>query len=254
MIEISQISKSFGPVRALRDVSFTAGGGTICGLLGPNGAGKSTLFKILMGLLPPDSGTCRIAGTPITFGETAYKQGIGYAPENPVFFDYLTGRQFLAFIAAAKAVPPGRRENDIRHWLSFFTLQEKADELIVHYSQGMRRKLSLAAAFTGDPGILILDEATNGLDPESSYNLKQQLRAFCKAGKTVLFSTHIIEVAEQLCDRIVILHRGERARELHRDEWLAFRKAGTSLEQEFIRIVQQDPARDSAASRTAPDS
>lgn len=238
MIEILDLKKTFGTIRAVDGISFSAMKGELCGILGPNGSGKTTLFKTLMGLLEADSGTFRIADTSITYGETDYKSAIGYAPEEPVFFDYLTGRQFLNFICAAKNIALENTVKQIEHWLAFFDLTGKGDELIAHYSQGMRRKLSLSAALLGDPALLILDEATNGLDPESSFRIKSWLREYCNQGGAVLFSTHIIEIVEHLCDRIIVLYRGQKLAEWQRSEWQAWRQNGTSLEAEFMRLIE----------------
>ena len=238
MIRIKNLSKSFAQLQALNDVSFSIERGVLCGLLGPNGAGKSTLFKIIMGLLAPDTGTIALANESIVFGATAYKRKIGYAPEAPSLYEYLTGREFLNFIAAAKEIARSTREQEIQHWLNFFDLTEKAGELITGFSQGMRRKISLAAAMLGNPEILFLDEATNGLDPESSFKFKNYLREFCGRGGTVLFSSHIIETVEHLCDRLIILHRGQVWREMLRPDWQELRQQGSSLEQEFIAMVQ----------------
>ncbi|MFQ5629517.1 MAG: ABC transporter ATP-binding protein [bacterium] len=239
MIDVQNLQKYFGETRAVDAVSFSVKQGELCGLLGPNGAGKSTIFKMLMGLIKPDTGVFRIAGEMISYSETSYKSKIGYAPENPVFYEYLTGMQFLQFVTAAKAIPYKKRQADIDHWMAFFDLTAKTDELVNNYSQGMRRKLSLSAALLGEPKILILDEATNGLDPESSFKIKKYFREFCSNGGTILFSTHIIEIVEHLCDRIIVLHKGEKLKELQRTDWEGLRKSGSSLEQEFIHLVQK---------------
>lgn len=239
MVIIQNLNKSFQQVQALQNVTLAVRQGELCGLLGPNGAGKSTLFKIVMGLLAADAGEISVAGEKIHFGEVEYKRKIGFAPESPVLYEYLTGREFLNFIAAAKHLPKSERENEIAEWLEFFDLAPKADDLILEYSHGMRRKISLCAALLGQPDILLLDEATNGLDPESSYRLKEYLREFCKQGGTVLFSSHIIETIEHLCDRIIILHQGRMLRELQREEWERFRPQGSSLEKEFMKLVAE---------------
>jgi ABC-2 type transport system ATP-binding protein len=172
MITIKNLSKSFEHIQALNDVSFMVEKGSLCGLLGPNGAGKSTLFKILMGLLAPDDGEIELIGTHVTFGESEYKRQIGYAPETAILYEYLTGHEFLQFIATAKQLPPALREEQIQHWLAFFDLTAKANELIKGYSHGMRRKISLSAALLGAPAILLFDEATNfGYNPIETQRL-----------------------------------------------------------------------------------
>jgi ABC-2 type transport system ATP-binding protein len=238
MIELLNVSKNFGELQALKNVSFSIEPGSLCGLVGPNGAGKSTLFKIIMGLLEAKNGKTIIANKTINFGDTDYKLKIGYAPESSQLYEYLTGIEFLQFIAAAKHFVVTKTENEIKKWIDFFDLGGKTNELIKNYSQGMRRKMSLCAALFGNPQILFLDEATNGLDPESSYKFKAYLKSYCENGGTVLFSSHIIETVEYLCDRIIILHKGQIKKELEKKEWENLREQGSSLEQMFIELVQ----------------
>ncbi len=240
MIQIKNIQKAFDATIALNRISFDISDGEICGLVGPNGAGKSTLFKIIMGLLEQDAGTIILNGEEIRFGDTEYKQLIGYAPEEPVLYEYLTGVEFLQFIAAAKQMPPEIRADRINHWLDFFSLTPKAHELVKNYSQGMRRKLSLIAALLSDPKFLLLDEATNGLDPSSSFKFKEYLKKFCADGGTVLFSTHIIETAEHLCNRIVILNKGEIVKQLKQADWEHLRENNSSLEMLFMGLVDME--------------
>ncbi len=244
MIAIRGLSKRFDHVQALDHVSFALAQGELCGVLGPNGAGKSTLFKIIVGLLAADEGEIYLAEQQIIFGEVEYKRRLGYSPENPIFYEYLTGAEFLQFIAAAKGTAndkeqkeKSKEQEDIEKWLAFFELTAKAGELIKNYSHGMRRKLSLCAALVGAPDILLLDEATNGLDPEASFHFKEFLREYCRTGGTVLFSSHIIETVEHLCDRIILLHRGRVLAEMRREEWEKLRSEGSSLEQRFIAMI-----------------
>jgi ABC-2 type transport system ATP-binding protein len=238
MISVQNLGKSFGSLHAIDRVTFKIEQGKLCGLVGPNGAGKSTLFKLLMGMLEPDAGDIQIADEMVQFGDTDYKNKIGFVPENPALYDYLTGSEFLSFVAAAKKVPLGNRQAEIQKWLDFFHLTTKSGELIKNYSHGMRRKISLCAALIGSPQILLLDEATNGLDPESSFKFKEYLKTYCQNRGTVLFSSHIIETVEHLCDRIIILHQGKVRQELNRNDWESLRKQDSSLEQLFISVVQ----------------
>jgi len=238
MIDVKKVSKKFGELHAINNVTFAIKPGSLCGLVGPNGAGKSTLFKIIMGLLEADDGEIKIANNIIFFGDTDYKIKIGYAPESPQLYEYLPGIEFLQFIAAAKHFIVSETENEIKKWIDFFDLGGKTNELIKNYSQGMRRKISLCAALLGNPQILFLDEATNGLDPESSYKFKEYLKSYCENGGTVLFSSHIIETVEYLCDRIIILHKGQVKQELEQKEWENLREHGSSLEHMFIGLVQ----------------
>lgn len=219
MIALAGIEKSYGALRALAGVSFRLEPGTLCGLLGHNGAGKSTLFKILVGLVEPDAGTLEVLGRPTPFGEAEFKRAIGYVPESDLLDDYLTVREFLEFVAAVRALPAAGRAVDIARWLEFFDLGPKRDALLLECSHGMRRKVGLAAALLGRPRLLLLDEAMNGLDPESRARLKQELKSFCAAGGTVLFSTHVLETVETLCDRVLILAGGRLTRQLEAKEW-----------------------------------
>lgn len=254
MIAIHNLCKRFDQVQALQRASFSVLKGDLCGLLGPNGAGKSTLFKIVMGMLAADEGEIVVAEEKITFGEIEYKRRLGYSPESPVFYEYLTGAEFLEFIAAAKETAKSKkqiangkrqttdnnRRREIEKWLAFFDLTAKAGELIINYSHGMRRKISLCAALLGEPDILLLDEATNGLDPETSFRFKEFLRVYCRNGGTVLFSSHIIETVEHLCDRIIILHRGRVLAEMRREDWEKIRREGSNLEQRFIAMIHEN--------------
>ena len=238
MIDIKNVSKKFGELHAINNITFSIKPGSLCGLVGPNGAGKSTLFKMIMGLLEADNGEIVIANEVINFGDTNYKLKIGYAPESPQLYEYLTGIEFLQFIAAAKCISPVKAKDEIKAWIDFFDLAGKTNELIKNYSQGMRRKISICTALIGNPQILFLDEATNGLDPESSYKFKEHLKLYCENGGTVLFSSHIIETVEYLCDRIIILHKGLIKRELANEEWKNLRDQDSSLEQMFIGLVR----------------
>ena len=233
MIELVGVTKSYGPVHAVAGVSFRLEPGSLCGLLGRNGAGKSTLFKMLVGLVPGDGGELRVNGLAVPFGELAFRRQVGYVPENELLDDYLTVQEFLEFIAAIREIPAAERAADIDRWLTFFQLTDKRHALLIECSQGMRRKTSLAAAFLGRPRLLLLDEAMNGLDPESRAALKVELKSFCAGGGTVLFSTHVLETVEGLCDRVLILVRGRIARDLRPGDWAegAGRK---SLESHFL--------------------
>ena len=239
MITVDQISKSFNGSYALTELSFEIPAGSLCGLVGPNGAGKSTLFRIIMGLVEANCGTIAINNTPIHFGDVGYKINIGYAPETPLLYDYLTGEEFMRFIATVRKLNDSTFNEELDDWARFFNMQEKLPELIRDYSQGMRRKLSLMAALIGKPSVLLLYEATNGLDPADSYAFKGYLKSFCAGGGTVLFASHIIETVEQLCDRVMIIHQGRLIRTLTRRELKQLPAQGTSLEQIFMESINR---------------
>ncbi len=237
MIEVRNLSRSFGSVHAVRDVSFSVEEGSLCGVLGRNGAGKSTLFRMLTGLTRPDSGSILLDGSPLRFEDPGPKNKIGFVPETDVLFEYLTVREYLEFVAEARSVPQPARSDSIARWLDRFELAERADTLIITLSLGMRRKVSLIAALIGSPRLLVLDEPTNGLDPEIRFRFKETLVEFSRGG-AVLLSTHAIETVEFLCDRILIMDRGRILHDLRREEWTSLRAAGSSLEEEFLRRIR----------------
>lgn len=231
MIALRDLAKAYGGVEALRGVTFRLEPGTLCGLLGHNGAGKTTLFKAIVGLVEPDAGEIMLDDRPVGFGETALRRELGYVPETDLLDDYLTVRESLEFVAAVREVPAADRAPRIARWIEFFDLAEKRDALILECSQGMRRKVSLAAALVPEPRLLLLDEAMNGLDPTVRVRLKDELRAFCGRGGTVLFSTHVIETVETLCDRVLLLSGGELRADLQAAEWHG---GGVGLERLFF--------------------
>ena len=242
MINIKKISKNYDRLAALKNVSFNVSQGELCGLVGLNGAGKTTLFKIIIGQIAADSGEILIEDQPVAFGDFKYKQQLGYAPETPALYDYLTGYEFLNFIGKVKQLSAGDCQMEAEKWLAFFKMDEKAQALIANYSQGMRRKISLSAALMGKPKLLLLDEATNGLDPETSYYFKNYLREYCDNGGTILFASHIIETLENLCERLIILNQGDILKKMQREAWEKLPQQANSLEQVFINLIQNASA------------
>lgn len=210
MIEIANLSKSYnkGTVKAVDDLSLTVNNGEIFGFLGPNGAGKTTTIKMMVGLLKPDSGTVTINGHSIIEDPLAVKKAISFVPDSPEVYEKLTGIEYLNFMGDVYAVPAEVRSKRLPYLLDLFALSDAVGDLIQSYSHGMRQKIVLVGAMLHEPELFILDEPMVGLDPRSSNNLKNYMREHCKAGKTVFFSTHILEVAEKLCDRIGIIHKG----------------------------------------------
>ena len=202
------LTKRYGDLLAVNDLNLEIRAGELFGFLGPNGAGKSTTIRMLIGLLRPTAGTARVAGHDVLREPLAVKSNIGYLAENAFLYEKLTGREFLRFIAGLYRVPRARQEARIDRLLGVFDLEGKADELIESYSKGMRQKISLAALLVHQPAVLFLDEPTNGLDPKSARLIKDVLRELCRQGTTVFMSTHILEIAEQMCDRVGIIHQG----------------------------------------------
>lgn len=211
MIAIRNISKSYnkGAVKAVDNLNLTVEKGEIFGFLGPNGAGKTTTIKMIVGLLNPDSGNISINGFDNHVSPMDAKRSIGYVPDNPDLYDRLTGTEYLNFMADVYQVPAGVRKDRIAHYLEMFDLKDAAADLIKSYSHGMKQKIALTGALIHDPAVWILDEPMVGLDPKSAHLLKEQMREHCDKGNTVFFSTHILEVAEKLCDRIGIINKGK---------------------------------------------
>jgi ABC-2 type transport system ATP-binding protein len=210
MIEILSISKSYnkGSVKAVDNLDLKVNRGEIFGFLGPNGAGKTTTIKMIVGLLNPDSGSILIDGTDIAKEPIKAKAKMGYVPDSPNLYDRLTGMEYLNFMADVYQVPEDIRKERIGHYLEMFDLKDAAGDLIKSYSHGMKQKIALTGALIHDPKLWILDEPMVGLDPKSAHLLKIQMREHCDKGNTVFFSTHVLEVAEKLCDRVGIIHKG----------------------------------------------
>jgi ABC-2 type transport system ATP-binding protein len=208
-IEVDGLVKTYqGGDDAVRGLSFEVYGGELFVFLGPNGAGKSSTIKMLTGLLPPTAGTARIAGFDVVRQPLALKRAIGYMAEQPFLYDKLTGREFLRLIADVFGVRRREREERAGALLRLFELERAADALVETYSQGMRQKIALASVLIHEPAVLFLDEPTNGLDPRSARVVKDVLRDICDRGATVFITTHVLAVAEQMCDRVAILQDG----------------------------------------------
>ncbi len=211
MIKIQNVSKSYnkGAVKAVDDLNLEVKPGEIFGFLGPNGAGKTTTIKMIVGLLNPDSGKILIKGFDNSTEPLDAKRSIGYVPDSPALYDRLTGTEYLNFMADVYKVSTELRKERIEHYLDMFELRDAAGDPVKSYSHGMKQKLALTGALIHDPAVWILDEPMVGLDPKSAHLLKEQMRDHCNKGNTVFFSTHILEVAEKLCDRIGIIHKGK---------------------------------------------
>ncbi len=209
MIVCRGLTKTFGSLRAVDDLNLTVRAGELFGFLGPNGAGKTTSIKLMTGLLRPDSGSAIIGGFDILARPLNAKAIIGYIPDNPFLYDKLTGREFLNFMADLYSVTTERRSERIDDLLELFELEDKGNELIQGYSRGMRQKIALAGALIHQPKVIFLDEPTVGLDPKSARLMKDILRKLCDDGVAVFISTHILEIAERMCDRFAIVNRGK---------------------------------------------
>jgi len=234
-IIIKNLEKRYGRVVAVDGIDLKVEPGELVAFIGPNGAGKSTTLKMLTGQLIPTSGAIELGGVDVLLEPGRAREKMGYVPEEPALYDYLTAREFLEFVVSV------RGEGDIESALEFTQLGEDADRLIREYSQGMKRKTALAAAVVSKPEVLILDEALNGLDPPSAVRVKRYLRSMCDSGTAVILSTHVLDTAERIADRVVMISSGKIvadvcAEELH----------GQTLEQVFLERIGQTDERSSS--------
>ncbi len=208
MIQAAGLTKQYGKLEAVHDVTFQVAAGQVFGFLGPNGAGKTTTIRMLTGLVRPTTGSAQIAGFDVTTEPLEVKRRVGYLAETPYLYPKLSGREFLAFMAGLYQVPAESARQRAARLLSLFELADKADDLVETYSHGMRQKLALAGALLHEPPVLFLDEPTSGLDPRSARLVKDLLVGLVGRGHTVFLSTHVLEIAEQLCHRVGIIDRG----------------------------------------------
>jgi ABC-2 type transport system ATP-binding protein len=211
VIEFQNISKSYnkGKIKAVDGLTLTVNSGEIFGFLGPNGAGKTTTIKMIVGLLRPDAGTVAINGLDTQKDALKCKSITTYVPDYPAIYERLTGMEYLNFIGDVYGVQKNDRLERMTKWLEVFELTRAISNPIQSYSQGMKQKIVLIAALLPAPHVMVLDEPMVGLDPRASHHLKQLMREHCDQGKTLFFSTHIMEVAEKLCDRIGIINKGK---------------------------------------------
>ncbi len=208
VVRASGLIKWYGSKPAVQGVNLEVKRGTLYGFLGPNGAGKTTTIKMLTGLIRPDAGSVEVAGVDVVRNPLEAKRRIAFVPDQPVLFEKLTAREFLAFVADAYGVPPQVARTRAEELLEMFNLTGAAQELVGGYSHGMKQKCALAAALLHEPEALFLDEPTVGLDPASARLIKNILRRLVARGGTVFMTTHILEIAQSLCDEIGIMHRG----------------------------------------------
>jgi ABC-2 type transport system ATP-binding protein len=239
LLDVQHFTKSYGAVRAVSDVSFAVAPGQIVGLLGPNGAGKSTTMKAILGLVRPDSGSIHVLGHDVAIAALEAKREIGYVPEATSLYEFLTGAEYLDFVADLYGLDPATRVARIAQFLTGLELVGHENSLISGYSQGMKQKVALIAGLVHHPRLLVLDEPLNGLDPRSARVVKEVLRSLTRNdGVGVLFSTHVLEIAQAICDEIVILSRGSVVASGTVDE-LRSRAgmAGSGLEDVFLSLT-----------------
>ena len=208
MLEARSLTKYYSAIPAVRDLSFRLGAGGILGLLGPNGSGKSTTVSILTGLLEPSGGTVMLNGHPVRDDLLAYKSRIGYVPEEAVLYTYLTGPEYLALVGGLRGIPQKRLQEKIDGFLTLFGLKDDVHAPMSAYSKGMRQKILISAALLHDPAIIILDEPNSGLDVTTALVLRRLVQRLASEGRMVVYSSHVLEIVEQVATDVLILHDG----------------------------------------------
>jgi ABC-2 type transport system ATP-binding protein len=208
MLQVDRLTKRYGAFVGIEDVSFTVQAGEVLGLLGPNGSGKSTTVKILTGLLQPSSGHVLLDGRNVATDLTAFKAHLGYVPEEPHLYSYLTGPEYLLLVGRLRNLPDHVLEPKIERFLRLLGIYDDRYQTLASYSKGMRQKILIAAAVLHDPRLVILDEPFSGLDVSAARVLKAFVKALADDGKMVVFSSHVLEVVEQVCSRVLILKDG----------------------------------------------
>ena len=241
MLKIFSVSKSYAKstFKAVDNLSLHVKKGVIYGFIGPNGAGKTTTIKMLTGILPFEEGNIEINGFDIKRDPINAKKSIGFVPDNHIIYEKLTGREYINFMADIYKVDLAERKRRAEKYLEMFNLTKDVDSQISSYSHGMKQKICVIGALIHNPPLWVLDEPLTGLDPQSSFELKNLMREHTKQGNTVFFSTHVLEVAEKLCDRIGIINKGKLILEGTMDEIKAMGGKDESLEQIFIKITNQ---------------
>jgi ABC-2 type transport system ATP-binding protein len=239
MIEFRGLSKVYGSFNAVKPLTLAVQRGEVFGFLGPNGAGKTTTIRMMMGILVPSGGQVLIDGLDCHAEPAEVKRRVGYLPDTPIFYDYLRGREILQFVAEMHGFARAEAAQRSTRLLAEFGLQEAGEDYAVNYSLGMKKRLGLACALIHDPVVLILDEPINGLDPRASREVQERLLAAAARGVTIFVSTHLLDMAEKLCDRVGIIHHGELVATGTLDEIRAESSASGSLEDVFLKITDE---------------
>jgi ABC-2 type transport system ATP-binding protein len=237
LVEIENLSKRYGAFEAVSGFSLKMGAGELFALLGPNGAGKTTTIRMLMGILQPSSGSARIGGLDCFANRVEVMRLVGYLPDEPVFYDYLRGGEIIRFVGEMHGFTKAEIALRSEALLDLLELKDAVNEFAVNYSKGMKKKLALVCAMLHDPALLILDEPTNGLDPFATRTLHELMREKVAAGRTVFFSTHLLDQAERLCSRMAIIHRGRLAAVGSLAELRANLPPESSLEEVFFALT-----------------
>ena len=232
MLRIQHLTKTYGEKKAVDDLNLHIAPGEIYGFIGHNGAGKTTTLKSVAGILPYDQGEITIGGLSLKSDPLICKRQMAYIPDNPDLYDFMTGIQFLNFIADIFAVPADLRQARIREYAGRFELTADLAQPIAAYSHGMKQKLAIISAWLHQPKLILMDEPFVGLDPKASHLLKGMMRELCDEGGAIFFSTHVLEVAEKLCDKVAIIKGGKLIRSGTMEEV----KGDDSLEEVFLEL------------------
>jgi len=245
MIELKNLTKRYGSFTAVDAIDLTVPKGELFGFLGPNGAGKTTTLRMIAGILRPSGGTVRIGDVDVTENPMAAKAILGYIPDRPYIYEKLTGSEFLRFVAGLYSQSGKHIEHRGRELLTLFDLDEWRDELVESYSHGMRQKLIISSAFIHKPDVIVVDEPMVGLDPKAARILKDLFREYTRRGHTIMMSTHTLEVAETMCDRIGIIQAGKIRALGTMDQLRAESTTGTQgLEDIFLKLTGENAARE----------
>jgi ABC-2 type transport system ATP-binding protein len=245
VIQLTKLTKNYGKFTAVDAIDLHVPPGELFGFLGPNGAGKTTTLRMIAGILKPTRGTVKIGGVDIAADPIRAKSKLGFIPDRPFIYENLTGSEFLRFVAGLYGQEGPEVEHRARELMALFDLEEWRDELVESYSHGMRQKLIVSSAFVHRPEVIVVDEPHVGLDPKSIKILRDLFKEYTRRGHTIMMSTHTLEAAESLCDRIAIIAGGKIAACGTMDELKAdVSLGGTGLEQIFLKLTGQTAARD----------
>src|SRR5439155_9955817 len=238
MISVLRLTKRFGTQVAVDELSFEIPAGQIVGFLGPNGAGKTTTLKMLTGMIEPTSGTATISGFDLLQQTLEVKRHVGFVPESGAVFESLTGLEYLEMVAALYAIPADAALVRIRQFIAFFDLsfETLTDKLLGAYSKGMRRKVVITAALLHNPPVVFFDEPLDGLDANAAVGFKALIQTLAREGKTIVYSSHILDVVERVCDRVIIIDKGKLLLDGRADELVAAHGTGT-LERLFTKLT-----------------
>jgi len=236
VLELNNLSKSYNGLPAVQNVSLTVNKGEIFGFLGPNGAGKTTTMKCCAGLLRPSGGEIRVSGFDLARQPASAKALLGYVPDNPYLYEKLTGREMAAFVGRLYGATPEGLQDKIESYFRLFEMETECDQLIQGYSRGMRQKTALVAALLHQPLLLLVDEPTANLDPKSARLVKDIFQLIKQQGRSVFLSTHVMEIAENLCDRLAIIDGGTLLA-IGEMEHLRRQHHGESLEEIFLALT-----------------